>query len=159
MNIESLLPFTNDCNVQKHLEYWYPPGHGDFYKCFKETGYLHQFLNEENRKYCFVSNIDNLGAIVDLNILNYLIRSQNNGSSNPIEFLMEVTDKTPADIKGGTIITYENRLRLLEIAQVPKQHVEEFKSVKKFKVFNTNNLWISLEGDLSKFSNFSKITF
>jgi len=32
----------------------------------------------------------------------------------------------------------------LEIAQVPKAHVDEFKSVTKFKIFNTNNLWISL---------------
>ena len=28
--------------------------------------------------------------------------------------------------------------------QVPKEHEEDFKSVKKFNVFNTNNLWISL---------------
>ena len=31
---------------------------------------------------------------------------------------MEVTDKTRADIKGGTLIRYEDRLQLLEIAQV-----------------------------------------
>ncbi len=30
--------------------------------------------------------------------------------------------------------------------QVPKDHVDEFKSITKFKVFNTNNLWASLEG-------------
>ncbi|GFX71633.1 UTP--glucose-1-phosphate uridylyltransferase [Trichonephila clavipes] len=59
---------------------------------------------------------------------------------------MEVTDKTNADVKGGTLIQYEGKLRLLEIAQVPKDHVDEFKSVKKFKIFNTNNLWIKLEG-------------
>merc|ERR1711974_545526 len=58
---------------------------------------------------------------------------------------MEVTDKTRADVKGGTLINYEGHLRLLEVAQVPKDHVEEFKSVKKFNVFNTNNLWVSLE--------------
>ena len=28
--------------------------------------------------------------------------------------------------------------------QVPKAHVDEFKSISKFKVFNTNNLWASL---------------
>ncbi len=28
-------------------------------------------------------------------------------------------------------------MRLLEVAQVPKEHVEEFKSVKKFKIFNS----------------------
>jgi len=32
----------------------------------------------------------------------------------------------------------------LEIAQVPKEHVDEFKSVSKFKIFNTNNLWMDL---------------
>lgn len=61
-----------------------------------------------------------------------------------LEFLMEVTNKTNADIKGGTLIQYENKLRLLELAQVPKEYLEEFKSVKKFKFFNTNNLWINL---------------
>ena len=57
---------------------------------------------------------------------------------------MEVTDKTRADVKGGTLIQYEGHLRLLEAAQVPKEHEEDFKSVKKFNVFNTNNLWINL---------------
>ena len=33
----------------------------------------------------------------------------------------------------------------MEVAQVPKAHLEDFKSVKKFNVFNTNNLWISLD--------------
>jgi UTP--glucose-1-phosphate uridylyltransferase len=40
---------------------------------------------------------------------------------------------------------YEGKLRLLEVAQVPKDHQEDFKSVKKFKYFNTNNLWMNLE--------------
>lgn len=50
------------------------------------------------------------------------------------EFLMEVTDKTKADVKGGTIIDYEGQVRLLEIAQVPNEHVEDFKSVRKVGV-------------------------
>lgn len=40
----------------------------------------------------------------------------------------------------------ENKLRLLEIAQVPKEHVDDFKSVKTFKFFNTNNIWANLAG-------------
>lgn len=47
-------------------------------------------------------------------------------------------------MQGGTLTQYENKLRLVEIAQVPKAHVDEFKSVSKFKIFNTNNLWIAL---------------
>lgn len=40
------------------------------------------------------------------------------------DFVMEVTDKTRADIKGGTLIQYaDSPLKLLEVAQVPKEHV------------------------------------
>jgi len=44
----------------------------------------------------------------------------------------------------------ENKLRLLEIAQVPPEHVDDFKSVKTFKFFNTNNIWANLAGGLVK---------
>ncbi|GMT17580.1 hypothetical protein PFISCL1PPCAC_8877, partial [Pristionchus fissidentatus] len=90
-------------------------------------------------QYCFLSNIDNMGATVDLNILNFVLHSP-----DAPEFVMEVTDKTRADVKGGTLIQHENRLMLLEIAQVPKDYVDEFKSVSKFRIFNTNNLWVHL---------------
>nr|CAD1820352.1 unnamed protein product [Ananas comosus var. bracteatus] len=36
-------------------------------------------------------------------------------------------------------------VKLLEIAQVPDAHVNEFKSIEKFKIFNTNNLWVNLK--------------
>ncbi|GJN34581.1 hypothetical protein PR202_gb23257 [Eleusine coracana subsp. coracana] len=55
--------------------------------------------------------------------------------------LAQVTPKTLADVKGGTLISYEGRVQLLEIAQVPDEHVNEFKSIEKFKIFNTNNLY------------------
>ena len=29
--------------------------------------------------------------------------------------------------------------------QVPKKHTDDFRSIKKFKVFNTNNLWANLQ--------------
>lgn len=57
---------------------------------------------------------------------------------------MRAFQTAPSDFQGGTLIQYDGKLRLLEIAQVPKAHVDEFKSVSKFKIFNTNNLWISL---------------
>lgn len=56
----------------------------------------------------------------------------------------EVCKRRSLILQGGTLIQYDGKLRLLEIAQVPKAHVDEFKSVSKFKIFNTNNLWISL---------------
>merc|ERR1719225_1826881 len=133
---ESMMPVAKSSKIEDDLDCWYPPGHGDFYQSFANSGLLEELV-EEGKEYCFISNIDNLGATVDLNILNMVI-------SNNREFVMEVTDKTRADVKGGTLIHYEGKLRLLEAAQVPKEHEEDFKSVKKFNVFNTNNLWISL---------------
>lgn len=140
---ETLLPIAKNCAVEENMEAWYPPGHGDFYASFQRSGLLKKFI-ADGRQYCFLSNIDNLGATVDLNILRLLL-TKTEPEQSP-EFVMEVTDKTKADVKGGTLIQYEHKLRLLEIAQVPKDHVDDFKSVKTFKFFNTNNLWIKLDG-------------
>jgi len=112
-----------------NVEHWNPPGHGDIYRSFYNSGLLKKFI-DEGKEFMFVSNIDNLGATVDINILSHI----NNPPRSPApEFIMEVTDKTRADVKGGTLIEYEGKQRLLEIAQVPKEHVDEFKSVNKFR--------------------------
>ncbi|KAJ8522506.1 hypothetical protein ONZ45_g939 [Pleurotus djamor] len=131
---ETLLPCPKRADDDKKA--WYPPGHGDVYNALLHSGVLDQLL-AEGKEYLFISNSDNLGAVVDENILQHMIDSK-------AEFLMEVTDKTKADVKGGTLIDYEGSIRLLEIAQVPSEHVEDFKSVRKFKIFNTNNLWVNL---------------
>ena len=114
---------------------WYPPGHGDVYNALYQSGQLDKLI-EQGIEYLFISNIDNLGATVDPVILEHMITT---GS----EFIMEVTDKTKADIKGGTIINYNGQVRLLEIAQVPPEHKSDFTSIKKFQIFNTNNIWVS----------------
>ncbi|CAI7908316.1 unnamed protein product [Closterium sp. NIES-54] len=88
-------------------------------------------------EYVFLANADNLGATVDLRILNFIVHNNN-------EYCLEVTPKTLADVKGGTIINYDGKLQLLEIAQVAPEHVSEFKSIEKFKIFNTNNIWLNL---------------
>lgn len=116
---------------------WYPPGHGDVFASLVNSGKLDELL-AEGKEYIFVANSDNLGATVDLKILNHLVKNRN-------EYCMEVTPKTLADVKGGTLISYEGRVQLLEIAQVPDEHVGEFKSIEKFKIFNSNNLWVNLK--------------
>jgi len=118
------------------------------------------FSHFQGKEWIFISNIDNLGAVVDPRIMEYAFDPK-----NKCDFLVEVTDKTRADVKGGTLIDYEGQTRLLEVAQVPKNHVslcgvcglssnqhsprptqeEDFKSVTKFRVFNTNNLWVNLK--------------
>ena len=48
-----------------HWHSWYPPGHGDIYQSLKRSGLLDQFL-KQGKEFIFISNIDNLGATVDL---------------------------------------------------------------------------------------------
>ncbi|MCF8720766.1 UTP--glucose-1-phosphate uridylyltransferase [Nitrospina gracilis] len=119
-------------------EAWYPPGHGDLYTCLEEQGILDR-LRDEGKKLLFVSNADNLGATADPAIAHHMLK-------HDIPFLMEMTPKTSADVKGGTL--YEDsdgRLHLLEVAQVPPKHVDAFCGTEKFRVFNTNNIWIHLD--------------
>jgi len=133
---DSLLPMVSS-HIGEHHE-WYPPGHGDVYQCFADSGLLDKYL-ALGKEWVFISNIDNLGATVDFKILNLAVDQHK-------EFIAEVTDKTRADIKGGTLVQYQDRpLKLLEVAQVPKEHIHDFMSIKKFKVFNTNNLWVNLK--------------
>jgi UTP--glucose-1-phosphate uridylyltransferase len=131
VDAESFLPMSPD-------EFgWYPPGHGDFYNCMEQQGILRSLI-EQGKDILFMSNADNLGAVADSKILNHMIEKK-------IPFLIEVTPKTPADVKGGTLYEQEGKLKLLEIAQVPEEHIDEFCSQEKFSVFNTNNIWINLE--------------
>lgn len=115
---------------------WYPPGHGDLYSCLLDKGYIDDLL-KEGREYLFISNSDNLGATVDLKILNFII-------NNEIPFLMEVTSKTEVDTKGGVLYQNKKQIKLLEIADVPPEHIPEFCGTDKFNFFNTNNIWVNL---------------
>lgn len=132
ISANSLLPIDSSYENQSI----YPPGHGDIFNSLSDSGMLDELIRE-GREYLFVSNIDNLAATVDFNILNYVFEKD-------VDFLMEVTDKTRADIKGGTLIEMDDKLSLLEIAQVPSDKKSEFTSVRKFKIFNTNSVWINL---------------
>ncbi len=115
---------------------WAPPGHGDIYLALDESGVLNSLL-DEGFCFAFISNADNLGASPDPAIPAYMER-------NGIEFAIEVTPKTGADVKGGTLVRNAGRLELLEIAQVPGGFEPEFQDTEKFPAFNTNNIWIDL---------------
>lgn len=134
---DSFLPVAD--RYDSPISCWYPPGHGDIYQSFVHSK-LCRKLRKQGKEIIFISNIDNLGATVDFKILASLLKE-----TEPPEFIMELTPKTRSDIKGGTLVTYNGVPRLLELAQVPPEHLNEFKSVKKFKVFNTNNLWARLD--------------
>jgi len=116
---------------------WCPPGHGDIYPSMLESGLLERWLAQQC-KYLFVSNSDNLGASLDLDVLTYFAKS---GSP----FMMEVAARTPSDSKGGHLARRDGRLLLRESAQCPPEDLAQFQDTQKHRYFNTNNLWIQLE--------------
>jgi UTP--glucose-1-phosphate uridylyltransferase len=60
--------------------------------------------------------------------------------------MMEVAEKTPADIKGGHLARHKNgRLILREAAQCPADELDAFQDIQRYQFFNTNNVWINLK--------------
>jgi UTP--glucose-1-phosphate uridylyltransferase len=117
---------------------WNPPGHGDVYTALLTSGTLQKFL-DEGIVYAFISNLDNLGARLDEALLGYFVKNQ-------FPFMMEVAQKTPADIKGGHLARHKNgRLLLREAAQCPKNELDAFQDIRRYRYFNTNNIWVNLK--------------
>jgi UDP-N-acetylglucosamine pyrophosphorylase len=52
-------------DVQESKTAWYPPGHGDLFNALERSGVLDRLLTE-GKQYLFVSNSDNLGAVLVL---------------------------------------------------------------------------------------------
>lgn len=116
---------------------WNPPGHGDIYASLYLSGVL-ETLIRQGRKYALVSNIDNLGATLDMRMLGYMAEEQ-------VPFLMEVTERTENDSKGGHLAKHNNgRLILREVSQCPECDLEQFQNITRHRLFNTNNIWINL---------------
>jgi len=121
--------------AQPDLE-WCPPGHGDIYTALVTSGVLEKLLATDI-EYAFVSNADNLGATLDFSILGYF-------AASGAPFMMEVTQRTAADRKGGHLARGRNGLLLREVAQCPAAELESFQDIARHRYFNTNNLWINL---------------
>jgi UTP--glucose-1-phosphate uridylyltransferase len=116
---------------------WCPPGHGDLYTALVTSGMLETLLDRDYR-YAFVSNSDNLGAVLERAILDWL-------ADEEMPFLMEAADRTEADRKGGHLATLpDGRLVLREIAQTPEDDLDGFQDVGRHRFFNTNTLWVDL---------------
>jgi len=118
---------------------WCPPGHGDLYAALLGSGKLDSLL-AQGCKYMFVSNSDNLGATLDVELLAYFAASK-------APFMMECCERTSNDKKGGhlAVRAKDGQLILREAAQCPDADEKDFQDITKHKFFNTNNLWIDLE--------------
>ncbi len=118
---------------------WCPPGHGDLYAALAGSGWLDKLL-DQGVKYAFVSNSDNLGAVLHPALLRYFAESNS-------PFLMEVTRRTDSDRKGGHLALRKSDQQLLlrEVAQCPDEDLNQFQDISRHRYFNTNSLWIRLD--------------
>jgi UTP--glucose-1-phosphate uridylyltransferase len=116
---------------------WCPPGHGDLFTALATSRALARLI-DAGYEYAFVSNADNLGAVIDAALLGHMV-------DQGIEFMMEVADRTAADRKGGHLcLLSDGRLALREAAQCPPEETDDFQDVTRYRYFNTNNIWLHL---------------
>ena len=132
---DDLMPASWPANPE--LE-WCPPGHGDLFAALQTSGVLAAMLDRGYR-WAFVSNSDNLGAVLDPRILAWI-------ASEEAPFVMEVADRTPADRKGGHIARRrsDGGLLLREIAQTPDADLDAFQDTSRHRYFNANTIWFDL---------------
>ncbi|MET0616056.1 MAG: UTP--glucose-1-phosphate uridylyltransferase [Thermoleophilaceae bacterium] len=117
---------------------WAPPGHGDVFTSLASSGMLDTLL-ERGYEYLFLSNSDNLGAVLEPRILSWFAREE-------LPFLSEVVDRTEADRKGGHLArrASDGSLVLRETAQVPEKDQKAFEDTNRHRFFNANNIWVNL---------------
>ena len=117
---------------------WCPPGHGDVYGALASSGMLEMLLDRGFR-YAMISNADNLGATLDPRIAAHV-------AAERVPFLMEVVEGTEADRKGGHMARRraDGRLVLRETAQTPPEDLDSFRDYRRWRYYNTNNLWVDL---------------
>ena len=89
-------------------------------------------------RYAFISNSDNLAAVLEPRVLAWIAREE-------IPFVMEVTDRTEADRKGGHIARRRDGGYVLrETAQTPEEDLDALQDISRHRYVNTNNLWVDL---------------
>jgi UTP--glucose-1-phosphate uridylyltransferase len=116
---------------------WAPPGHGDVYTSLATSGLLGELV-DRGYEYLFLSNADNLGAVLEPRILGWFAEQR-------LPFLSEVTDRTEGDKKGGHLARRRGGgLVLRETAQTPDEDMDAFQDTTRHRFFNCNSIWVDL---------------
>jgi UTP--glucose-1-phosphate uridylyltransferase len=116
---------------------WAPPGHGDVYTSLATSGLLAELL-DRGYEHLFLSNADNLGAVLEPRILGWF-------AGQGLPFLSEVTDRTEGDKKGGHLARRrDGGLVLRETAQTPDEDMDAFQDTTRHRFFNCNTIWVDL---------------
>jgi len=130
MHKDTLAPVAKS---KDEKQFWIPPGSGEVFSGLLRSGLLEKFRSQ-GKEFIFISNVENMGATVDLKLLNNIY-------SGEIDFQLELTNRLSTDHHGGLPMSYkEGRVHVMEISQVPFEYHKNF-TVSHFKWWNTNNMW------------------
>ncbi|MDD5687119.1 MAG: UTP--glucose-1-phosphate uridylyltransferase [Elusimicrobia bacterium] len=102
---------------------YYGPGHGDFIYAFQKSGFLNDFI-KNGGEHLWYSNVDNLGATIDEQILGYHIEGKS-------EMTAELAVKYPGD-KGGAPAVVDGHVEIVEQFKFPPDFNQD-----SISVFNT----------------------
>ncbi|KAJ1533817.1 UTP--glucose-1-phosphate uridylyltransferase [Saccharomyces cerevisiae] len=127
---DRLLPIDLQINSHEN-DFWYPCGTGNLTDTLYFSGELDKLI-AQGKEILFVSNVDNLGATGDLNILNFIINEK-------IEYLVEVVERTANVSNTGVLATYKGKLRSVYYNCLSNE------SASTCRIVNTNNIWIDLK--------------
>jgi UTP--glucose-1-phosphate uridylyltransferase len=109
------------------------PGHGDTLRMILASGVWAR-LSERGVRHLLVSNVDNLGASVDLEIFARHLDAVADGA----EVSVEVVSRRAGDA-GGCVAAVGDRAQIIEGFRLP-----EGTELSNYPHFNTNTLWFSL---------------
>ncbi|MBW2459870.1 MAG: UTP--glucose-1-phosphate uridylyltransferase, partial [Deltaproteobacteria bacterium] len=109
----------------------YATGHGDLPDALAAAGLLRRFVDGGGR-YLWISNLDNLGASVDLAMLGQHIESD-------APLTVELVDKNPGDRGGGPVL-HDGKPIIAEDFRVPVDFDAD-----RVPVFNTNTFLVSAQ--------------
>ncbi len=108
------------------------PGHGDTLRRVADSGTL-AALRERGVEHVLVSNVDNLGATLDPEVLGAHLEAVDAGA----ELCVEVVPRAPDDA-GGCVALLDDRPAIVEGFRLPADV-----DLASYPHFNTNTLWIT----------------
>jgi len=133
MHKDTLAPVAKS---KEERQFWIPPGSGEVFSGLLRAGLLEKF-KQQGKEFLFISNVENMGATIDLRLLNNIYTGE-------IDFQLELTNRVSTDHHGGLPMSYkEGRVHVMEISQVPFEYHKNF-TVSHFKWWNTNNMWVRI---------------
>lgn len=109
------------------------PGHGDSLRQLRDRGIV-DTLADRGVRQVLVSNVDNLGAVLDPIVLGAHLEATQQGHTMSVE----VVRRQSGDA-GGCVATVDGRAIIIEDFRLPAGT-----DISRYPHFNTNNLWISI---------------